>query len=282
MNPTATAAPVRQPSRRRPVRQPSLAVQAEQILHEQLVSGELAPGDQLPPEHELARQFQVSRATIRSAITALAQRGLVVQRHGVGNFAAAGAGMTNDLAVAVDLAELLQRQGIEFEIVFDDVAIRPATRHVAHQLGIDEGAQVVVAAKRFIAEGATVVYVVNDIAVDLLGAELAGQIVRRPAVTEPLFQFLETDAGVSTTAQMARLHAELACDIDHPHAPTETATSIPVLRIDETGLDEHQRPIWFSRTWFPPGAMTFELMRHRSRAFQSGDIPPYQQQEKQA
>ncbi len=267
MSPTATAAPARQPSRRRPVRQPSLAVQTEQILHEQLVSGELAPGDRLPPEHELARQFQVSRATIRSAITALAQRGLVVQRHGVGNFAAAGAGLTNDLAVAVDLAELLQRQGIEFEIVFDDVAVRPASRHVAHQLAITEGDDVVVATKRFIAEGVTVVYVVNVIAVARLGTELAEQIVRRPEITEPLFSFLEAHAGLSTTAQLARLHAELECDIDHPHAPADAATSIPVLRIDETGLDEHQHPIWFSRTWFPPGAMSFELMRHRSRAF---------------
>jgi GntR family transcriptional regulator len=267
MSPTTTVSQVRQPNRRRPVRQPSLAVQTEQILHEQLVSGELAPGDQLPPEHELARQFQVSRATIRSAITALVQRGLVVQRHGVGNFAAAGAGLTNDLAVAVDLAALLDRQGTEYEIVFDDVAIRPASRHVAHQLAIDEGDDVVVAAKRFIADGVTVVYVVNDIAVVRLGDRLAAEIVRRPEITEPLFSFLEAEAGLSTTAQLARLHAELECDIDHPQAATDTAISIPVLRIDETGLDEHQHPIWFSRTWFPPGAMSFELMRHRSRTF---------------
>lgn len=296
MSPTATAAHVR-PIRRRPVRQPSLAVQTEQILHEQLVSGELAPGDQLPPEHELARRFRISRATVRSAITALVQRGLVVQRHGVGNFVAAGAGLTNDLAVAVDLAELLQRQGIEFEIVFDDVAIRPASRHVAHQLAIDEGAAVVASAKRFIADGVTIVYVVNEIAVARLGTELADQIIGRPDITEPLFSFLDSHAGLSTTSQLAQLNAELACDIDHPLAPAETATGTPMLRIDETGLDEHQHPIWFSRTWFPPGAMSFELMRHRSRALQTshdrpaatgrpeprtGETPPDRKQEKQA
>lgn len=297
MSPTATAAHLRRPIRRLPVRQPSLAVQTEQILHEQLVSGEFAPGDQLPPEHELARQFGVSRATIRSAITALVQRGLVVQRHGVGNFVAAGAGLTNDLAVAVDLAELLQRQGIEFEIVFDDVAIRPASRHVAHQLAIDEGAEVVAAAKRFIADGVTIVYVVNDISVARLGAELADQILGRPEITEPLFAFLDTHAGLSTTSQLAQLHAELACDIDHPLAPTEATTGVPVLRIDETGLDEQQHPIWFSRTWFPPGAMSFELMRHRSWTFvtshdrpvptgrpepRTGETSPNRKQEKQA
>lgn len=297
MIPTATAPHLRRPIRRLPVRQPSLAVQTEQILHEQLVSGELAPGDQLPPEHELARQFGISRATIRSAITALVQRGLVVQRHGVGNFVAAGAGLTNDLAVAVDLAELLQRRGIEFQIVFDDVAIRPASRHVAHQLTIDEGAEVVAAAKRFIADGVTIVYVVNDISVARLGAELADQILGRPEITEPLFAFLDRHVELSTTSQLAQLHAELASDIDHPRAPAETKIGVPVLRIDETGLDDHQHPIWFSRTWFPPGAMSFELMRHRSRTLVTshdrpvanghpephpGETPPNRKQEKQA
>ena len=247
------------------MRQPSLAVQTEQILHEQLVSGELAPGDQLPPEHELARRFDVSRATIRSAITALVNRGLIVQRHGVGNFAAAGIGLTNDLAQAVDLAELLQRHGTEPEIVFDLVSSEPASPHVALHLAIDEGAPVVVAFKRFLSENATLVYVANTIAVDTLGEALADEVIGHPEITEPLFHFLETRAGLFTSATLARLQPELAGDIDHPEAPIASATSTPVLRIDETGLDAHHRPIWHSRTWFPPGAMSFELMRHRPR-----------------
>jgi len=262
----ATSSPTQRSGRRLPVRQPSLAVQAEQILHEQLVSGELAPGDQLPPEHDLAREFQVSRATVRSAITALVQRGLVVQRHGVGNFAAAGVGLTNDLARATDLAELLERHGLESQVEFDAVSIDEASRHVATQLDINAGDPVVVAAKRFTNDGTTLVYVVNVLPVSRLGAELAAEAIATPAITEPLFEFLETRAGLRTAAQLARLHAELACDIDHPGAPVDTPTNIPVLRIDEVGLDEHQRPIWHSRTWFPPGAMNFELMRHRSRA----------------
>lgn len=259
--------PPDRPAHRLPVRQPSLAVQTEQILHEQLINGELAPGDQLPPEHQLARQFGVSRATIRSAITALVKRGLVVQRHGVGNFAAAGVGLTNDLASAVDLAELLQRHGTDSSTVFDEASIEPAPRHVAHQLGIAPGDPVVVTAKRFIAEGTTVVYVVNTIAVDALGADLADEMVRHPEITEPLFTFLEQRAGLSTSAQLARLYAELASDIDHPRPPDPSTGMVPVLRIDETGLDEHHHPIWHSQTWFPPGAMSFELLRHRSRTF---------------
>jgi GntR family transcriptional repressor for pyruvate dehydrogenase complex len=45
-------------------------------------SGELKPGDVLPPERELAGSFQVSRAVVREALGMLAVRGLVSVRQG--------------------------------------------------------------------------------------------------------------------------------------------------------------------------------------------------------
>ncbi|QIK73167.1 GntR family transcriptional regulator [Propioniciclava coleopterorum] len=48
-----------------------------------------APGTLLPPELELAEQFQVSRMTARQAVQNLAQEGLIERRRGVGSFVAA-------------------------------------------------------------------------------------------------------------------------------------------------------------------------------------------------
>lgn len=53
-----------------------------------IVRGELKPGDRLPPERELAVQFQVSRTAIRDAIKILSGRGLLTVKHGVGIFVA--------------------------------------------------------------------------------------------------------------------------------------------------------------------------------------------------
>jgi GntR family transcriptional repressor for pyruvate dehydrogenase complex len=44
--------------------------------------GELGPGDQLPPERELAEQLGVGRITLREALRALQQDGYVVPRRG--------------------------------------------------------------------------------------------------------------------------------------------------------------------------------------------------------
>jgi DNA-binding FadR family transcriptional regulator len=53
-------------------------------IEERILLGVLAPGERLPSEVELGRQFGVSRSVIRDASQALAARGLVSIRQGVG------------------------------------------------------------------------------------------------------------------------------------------------------------------------------------------------------
>src|SRR5205085_8288765 len=55
-----------------------------------VASGELKPGDQLPSERELAEKFQVSRASIREALTALQVMGLLERSRTGGGLAARG------------------------------------------------------------------------------------------------------------------------------------------------------------------------------------------------
>lgn len=57
-------------------------------LAEQISTGELKSGDQLPPERELAESMNVSRITARQAIDALAKKGLVYREQGRGTFVA--------------------------------------------------------------------------------------------------------------------------------------------------------------------------------------------------
>jgi len=54
---------------------------ADQI-RDLVTRGELAPGDRLPPEHELATMFGVSRSTIREALRALTSQNLLVTVRG--------------------------------------------------------------------------------------------------------------------------------------------------------------------------------------------------------
>jgi GntR family transcriptional regulator len=55
-------------------------------LRNQITSGEFQPGEQLPSEHQLMLQFEVSRITARRAIANLVNQGLVVSQRGKGVF----------------------------------------------------------------------------------------------------------------------------------------------------------------------------------------------------
>ncbi len=65
-------------------REPSLADRVAHHLQTLIVQGALRPGDQLPPERELAQRFGVSRTAVREAVRMLTAKGLLEVRSGAG------------------------------------------------------------------------------------------------------------------------------------------------------------------------------------------------------
>lgn len=57
-----------------------------QRLAERIQSGTWAPGQLIPSEYEIAREFGVSQGTARVAVAALANEGVVVRRQGLGTY----------------------------------------------------------------------------------------------------------------------------------------------------------------------------------------------------
>ena len=66
------------------IKRTSAAEEAFKILHEWIISGKLKPGDKLPSQDKLAKQFDVSRNTIREAIYKLTVMGLLITKQGAG------------------------------------------------------------------------------------------------------------------------------------------------------------------------------------------------------
>ena len=93
-------------------------------LRDLIDNGDLKPGDQLPPERELAEIFKVSRHSVREAIRTLEEHGVLKSRRGSGTFVVLGEpdNVVDYLAQAVvrekdNLAEIFQfRQMVEPQI----------------------------------------------------------------------------------------------------------------------------------------------------------------------
>src|SRR5581483_6061622 len=61
-----------------------------QQVEDAILSGQLKPGDQLPPERDLAQRFGVSRTAVREAVKALREKGLLEAFMGRGTFVTDG------------------------------------------------------------------------------------------------------------------------------------------------------------------------------------------------
>lgn len=62
--------------------------QLKKEIIQKIERGELKPGDVLPPERELAELFEMSRMTVRQAISELVNEYILIRRHGSGTYVA--------------------------------------------------------------------------------------------------------------------------------------------------------------------------------------------------
>lgn len=60
--------------------------QIEEFIRQKIQSGEWPKGFQLPSEPDLAKAFDVSRATIRQSVFNLVQKGMLERKHGTGTY----------------------------------------------------------------------------------------------------------------------------------------------------------------------------------------------------
>ena len=63
-----------------------LYYQLETILRNKITSGDYSPARPLPSEDALAEEYEVSRITVRQALSSLEQDGLVIRQRGKGTF----------------------------------------------------------------------------------------------------------------------------------------------------------------------------------------------------
>jgi DNA-binding FadR family transcriptional regulator len=66
----------------KPIRQLRISEEVAEQLKQSIVSGHFKPGEKLPPERDLAEEFQVSRVAIREALRKLEHAGFIVTRQG--------------------------------------------------------------------------------------------------------------------------------------------------------------------------------------------------------
>lgn len=117
-------------------------VQIREKLREEIISGALKRGEQLPAEHELAARFNVSRMTIRESIEDLVNEGLLYRRHGVGTFVGFPH-LTRDHTRLTSFFDKAQDEGITVRASLLKLEVIPAALPVATALDLPVGSDII-------------------------------------------------------------------------------------------------------------------------------------------
>lgn len=114
-----------------------LTMQVVEHVRGMIDRGELHPGDQLPPERELARTLKISRSSLRAGIGFLSAMGVLKSRHGAGTFVSTGPASldSNSLSVLGSLHHFLPWQMFEARLVLEaNIAALAAERATDEQI----------------------------------------------------------------------------------------------------------------------------------------------------
>ena len=104
-------------------------------LRRRIEEGEYRPGDMLPSESQLVREFGIGRTTIVRALGILQADGWITREHGLGSYVrgkpAAGRGAARLGRAVLELPETAEG------FVLLHAGPAPVPSHIAHLIGVD-------------------------------------------------------------------------------------------------------------------------------------------------
>lgn len=214
-----------------------------------------AEGDGLlPPEKELSALLGIGRNGVREALIRLEAEGLVARRHGAGTFTNPAA---LDVPIRVDrtaeYSQLLTGAGLRAEVEVLAAGWTELDRPAAEKLRAEPGSLAYRTEKRWLADGAPVMY-----AADLVPARHRAEVDPKKSV----FELAAELSGRSTEWVCSWVEAvaagELAGALDCP--PGE-----PVLSLEQVGIARNGERCWLAGERHNPrrhpGGIRYGLVR---------------------
>ena len=182
---------------------PSLYIQIERILKEQIENGEYANGDMLPSEKELQALFNVSRVTIRQAVSGLANRGYVECSRGIGTTVTFEK-IDENIRRVISFSKEMAQHGMRMETSYCRISLEKSGKAVSFRLEIPEDTPVYKLVRVRCVKGAPMVYSVTYL---MRTCELP---LDDDSYLESLYDLLETRYGIKIVRGQDTFEATLA------------------------------------------------------------------------
>jgi GntR family transcriptional regulator len=238
------------------VRQKSLAEQVRAQILQWIRAGEIGPQDgALPSEQEIAARLNISRATVREALTLLERERLIIRRQGSGTY----------INPTVRQLSLTINEALEPQLLITAQGQRPklGLRRLEWGLAGEEAAEALGVAKDDPAVRIALLYLADEQPAVWLEGVLASELLHPDAEPLPrldtLAQFVMQVSGFRITHSVARLYAVEASAALASVLEVEAGKAL--LRLVDTHLSDYGQPVFYSQTYYVPGRVRLEMLR---------------------
>lgn len=221
----------------------------------QILSGALAPGAQLPSEHEIMARFGVSRVTTRQALDMLRAEGRVEARRGKGYFVRAMPA-TAELERLQSFGEMLAPLGVPLGAEVIEISEVTPPPEVAQALGLAPIETAIRLVRTRQAAGATV-----SVDESFFPLVLGRKLIQQDLSRRDVFMLLEERLGIVLS------HAQLTLDVTTPPEalarliglqPGEAAFTLTRVAHDRRGV-----AIMVQASYARPGLLRFHIRATR-------------------
>lgn len=225
--------------------------QITQALRARIIDGEWAAGARLPSESALGAEFLASRITVRQALGALQQEGLIYTQQGRGSFVSRPKAVQH-VSRLRGFAEQMGADGYEVRNRLLSLAEVPADARVAARLGVQEGSGVIEIRRLRLLNR-------EPISVELtwLQREPGLKVARADLERRDIFVILEDDCNVELG------QADLALDAVAADAELATCLKVargaPLLRVERLTHDSAGRPVDYEFLYFRGDAFQYRF-----------------------
>ena len=225
-----------------------------------LESGDYQPGDQLPPEPELAQHLGISRSTLREVMRTFEERDLIIRRQGVGTFVNHGSPLIIEggLETLESVDTLVRRRGMTIQTRDLEIRETPAPRDLAVSLGVAEGVSLTVVTRTKVANRRPVAYMIDALPASVVSAE-----DMRAGFQGSVLDYLLAREDLALAHARADILPVLADDAQFSGLDLEPGTVL--LLLEETLYAAGGEIIGFSRNYFVPEFFKFHVVRRVGR-----------------
>jgi GntR family transcriptional regulator len=233
-----------------------LYYQLAELIKEQIRSGELKPGDQIPAERVLSELHGISRMTTRQAVAYLVREGALVARHGLGTFVAEPKLTHDALHLLGFTEEIIHRGGQVVSHVLEQAFVSAPAR-VAAELQLAPGEQALKIVRLRLSNGTPLL-----LETIFIPAGLCPALEREDLATQSLYAVLEQRCSLRLKRARQTLEATVANDYEGQLFGVAPGTAMILL--EGVTDDEHGRPTEYFKAIYRGDRFKFSFESERS------------------